>query len=179
MQNVFLPDLIAKTVPTTLQTAEDQLINGDLYTFLSIWTNATSPPSSSWNGMIVSYQGTPTGISRQSATMLWDSSDSNSFLGQSQASIKRWQNAGNGSADDFNFLANHFMLQPSQLQAILDWIANQFNPLWTIPVICSTFKVQQIQDLMYVQWGQGTVTNGISLKDLYPDQHFAIQPGRK
>lgn len=174
--SIFLNDTIAANVPIALIDAKDKLSNGNFDQFLTIWVNSTSLPSSEWKGMLVSEgSATPSSIPMQSALALWDPTNNISLIVDSGVSF--WKKAIQNNTDAINLLLNTFQLQPAQLKMILSWLSGKFEPIWVQPYLIAKYGVENITDLAFLQWGQGLITSGVSVKTLYPEQNFSIEPG--
>ena len=196
LTTVFVHHIQVDNQKTYLLSAQ-KAIGATSNVFLATWANATSPPSAEWDGMIVSFRGSPSGISEESSAKLWDASVPYSLVNTKGDSTDLWFNATinhliNGSKSLSQShpleirvaaqeqLQNLFGLTPTQIEMIADWLRSSFYPIVENPGLIQTYQkddsgVQEVADLGWLQWAScGVTALGRSAASQY---HFG--PGGK
>ncbi|MDP2438132.1 MAG: hypothetical protein Q8P67_20510, partial [archaeon] len=172
---------------TAALAAQEASLQGPSPGFFATWANATEAPSEEWNGMLVSFAGTPSGISLEAAQQLFTAGHPYSLLSTSTLSYQAWGTAAQGvNATSRSamraLLEETFGLSEAQVAMLCTWLRLQFWPLLVEPPLLSQFGVPCLQMLAYVQWGTGNVTptdkkgHHVSVQSLYPDEPFLGKP---
>eukprot|EP01114_Cavostelium_apophysatum_P001798 TRINITY_DN1156_c0_g1_i4.p1 TRINITY_DN1156_c0_g1~~TRINITY_DN1156_c0_g1_i4.p1 ORF type:complete len:756 (-),score=105.59 TRINITY_DN1156_c0_g1_i4:1163-3430(-) len=177
----FFVDYVRMTfVPSVLQSAQANLVVGTGVTyFFEQWANATVLPSPKWEGMLLCVNmTTPSGISLDSASKLFDPLVYFSLMEESFESHSVWQWALYGDPDNCTALKQHFFLDDQQLNLILRWLNGSFSQYWLTPEIQANYSITDLKDIGWIQWAQGNITDGVSVKSLWPQRsdQFPIVP---
>ena len=188
LTTIFVHHLKTTDMNTYLiQEQTNLLINSTSSDFYSIWANSTTAPSSEWNGMLVSYQLTSSGISVNSAQMMWDAKDEYSFVNPKAAGY--WFNATfptvvtpfgfeveiPPTSEARDLLQSHYNLTDVQFNMVVNWLNNSFFPTILDPALVSTYQeydsgVQTVQDIGWLQWASCDVLGRgkKSASEVYP-----------
>jgi len=173
--NKYLPELIA-TINQTLGDSE-----ASMRYFLAVWANTTSEPviDADWEGMTLCSFPEPSltlsdhhqcsGISMQSALLLWDSSVNNSLVSCSEYVGQEliWPRAMHNETTQAA-LMYQFNLTLSQLTAILTWLSSDLITIRTEPYLKDQYHTDNITDLGYIQWATASTLESNSIKNIYP-----------
>jgi len=160
----------------SLTTSQNNILaNGtSINEFYTIWANSTYENSTLWNGMLVSYNGISSGISIESASMLWDSSIEYSLVNSKKETGELWFNATLPDTSSYDKIPNIetrtsaqaqiqsiFNLTSSQTEMLANWLRNSFFIDVVNPSLISDYAdegVEVIEDLGWLQWGSCGVT---------------------
>lgn len=147
--------------------------------FYSTWANATTSNSTLWNGMLVSYQGQPSGISVESSESLWTKNQKYSLLNQDSETLQFWFNVTlptnqttiygktfdiDARINAHSLLQSTFGLSSDQGEMLADWLRNSFFPVVEDPQLITHYQrtadstIQVISDLGWAQWGSCSIT---------------------
>jgi hypothetical protein len=151
--------------------------------FYAVWANDTSVFVSNssdtvlWNAMKVSLWTKITGISRESAKLLWNPANKlaltyneSSFI---NSVIKKWYQAPDNSSLR-EVILQEFRITFTQLVQITTWLMSPLFRAMIDTQLAAQFGVDSVYDLSFLHWGQGTVAPA-SVVSLYP-QHFPPLP---
>jgi len=174
----YTRDVVSEKRIPVIETAELDIILKTKITkdqFLTIWANSTTLPNSEWVGMVVSLNKSKgSGISMASAQMLFDSKTNYSLIHASADSIRNWAAALVNDSAAKAIIVSRFNLTEDQLDMVLSWINTQLDPLLTNPSILSTWNLSSIDDIKYLQWGEGKASG--SVKTGYSSKNFSAYP---
>jgi hypothetical protein len=136
--------------------------------FATTWANETNPaPIAIWETLGTLAQGVPSNIPTSVVNELWDEqSILPNLVNSTESSALLWFAATYlQDPTAFQTLAQAFGLSQMQLQMVLSW-RSQFLMTTGVPAAYQTFNVTSLGDLFYLQWGEGVVTQGVSVQQL-------------
>jgi hypothetical protein len=173
----FTQDFVAQSVPDILNDAKAVLSKSvGTNEFFSIWANATkAPPTGDWQGMLVSLNQTQSSeVSLKSAQALFNRSIPNSLVAWDRNSTTKWRTAIYGGPNNVasTELREQFSLTQTQMDLLLQWLNTSFVPTLVVPNITVLWNVSDLSDLAFIQWGEATLTQGVSVTQLYPGLPF-------
>lgn len=136
--------------------------------FATTWANATAPDQQLWQTLGVLSQGAPaSNLSAEVVDALWNpASPLPNLVNSTYTSTFLWFAATYlQDPTSLQTLAQVFSLEPAQLQMVLAW-RSKFLMTTGVTYVFQTFNVTSLDDLFYLQWGTGSVTNGTSVQKL-------------
>eukprot|EP01087_Luapelamoeba_hula_P015061 TRINITY_DN4467_c1_g1_i1.p1 TRINITY_DN4467_c1_g1~~TRINITY_DN4467_c1_g1_i1.p1 ORF type:complete len:777 (+),score=97.03 TRINITY_DN4467_c1_g1_i1:148-2478(+) len=173
----WVPDVIAEWRPPILKDAMNRAVAGSsIDTFYSTWANATNKNTGVWQALTISYKHNPSGISLESAQALFDGATPYSLLARDTESTRTWRRVQLGDATAQKQIGTSFGVSTDQVTMIANWLTAQFDPFLVHPNLTKSFDVETVEDLAYLQWGEGVVTGGVSVQTLYPEMNFTQAP---
>eukprot|EP01088_Endostelium_zonatum_P016249 TRINITY_DN4311_c0_g1_i1.p1 TRINITY_DN4311_c0_g1~~TRINITY_DN4311_c0_g1_i1.p1 ORF type:complete len:701 (+),score=164.30 TRINITY_DN4311_c0_g1_i1:340-2442(+) len=177
----LIPDIQAKWTTITLSQAKKTILSQPNMTeqqFYEIWANSTSQPDADlWKGLLVSsISQKPSQIPLPSCLKMWNPSSPYSLTNHSTDSIRTWRRAIQADTHAHNILMSAFNISVPQITTVLNWLNNSLYPEVVNKNITYFWNIEDINDLAYLQWGQATPTQGVSVMDLYPEANFTAAP---
>lgn len=126
--------------------------------------------------LVSAVSGTPSGISLASAQLLWNPNVTLSLLDSTLPTAKVWRKAFFNDSQALTQLKTTFSLTDPQVWAVLNWLNASCNPALVYENFTTSFNLDSVEDAAFLQWGQGTLTQQVSVQTLYPEMNFPIPP---
>eukprot|EP01100_Stratorugosa_tubuloviscum_P014886 TRINITY_DN821_c0_g8_i1.p1 TRINITY_DN821_c0_g8~~TRINITY_DN821_c0_g8_i1.p1 ORF type:complete len:755 (+),score=264.24 TRINITY_DN821_c0_g8_i1:89-2353(+) len=162
MYNSFVNHLKIDYLNPILIDAESKF---DINDFYSSWANRTDDGENNiYKGMHIStVESGASEISLEITKQLFNTKVDYSFVSDSTNMI--WYNASKTESqsieqtDAIYRLQSTFQLSLNQLTLIINWLnSDDFNQTWLWPYFASNFKIENEQDLAFLQWGSASAT---------------------
>ncbi|KAF2077359.1 hypothetical protein CYY_001362 [Polysphondylium violaceum] len=141
------------------------------------WANATSLPAKgiNWDGMLTSFNQTPSGITLDSALKIFDSSSKLSLLNEYGLNV--WISSYLGDETSTSTLLDNIKLTVNQLSAVQEWWLNSLAPSLTNPYFLRLCGITNLDLLGVCQFINALPLQGRSINSLsFVGQPYTLGP---
>lgn len=133
--------------------------------FYGAWATTPTDSTAEWDilGTLGQFPVNESAVSNVSSSRLWNASLS-SLVNADDSTLLKWDDP---TEKDRRQFMSDFSLLDQQLTQVLQWRAD-FRQREVTPALVALFGVSDLAGIGYIQWGQGSITDGVSIKDVVP-----------